>query len=162
MALRLSALRAGSPLPRGRFLVFISVRGWVDPRTIVRLGGSGQLKNSMTSSGIDPATFRLVALVYLTGIQSQVSEVYTRKNRWKRHPYYAFFSTKRDLKFLSGAPLACWTLTKMLHNKSILTCLHRCTCVNIGLIDNRSWVKVTHTRTHTHCQQDAISFTDNI
>jgi hypothetical protein len=32
MAVRLSALCAGRPLPRGRFLVFIPVRGSVDPR----------------------------------------------------------------------------------------------------------------------------------
>jgi hypothetical protein len=32
MAVRLSALRACRPIPPGRFLIFISVRGWVDPQ----------------------------------------------------------------------------------------------------------------------------------
>jgi hypothetical protein len=47
---RLSALQAGRFLPPGRFLVFISVRGWVDLMAIVRLEGLGQL-NKSTSSG---------------------------------------------------------------------------------------------------------------
>jgi hypothetical protein len=57
----LSALRAGSPLLPGIFLVLISVRGLVDPRDIVRLEGLRQLKNPLTSLGIEAATFRLVA-----------------------------------------------------------------------------------------------------
>jgi hypothetical protein len=61
MAVRFLALRAGHRLQPGRFLVFISVRDWVDPRATVRLEGLGKLKNPMTTLGIEPATFRLVA-----------------------------------------------------------------------------------------------------
>jgi hypothetical protein len=46
-----SALRACHPLPPGRFLVLVSLRGCVDPRAIVRLEGLGQLKKFTAGNG---------------------------------------------------------------------------------------------------------------
>jgi hypothetical protein len=50
-----------SPLPPGIFLELISVRGWLKPEAIVLLEGLGRLENPITSSGIEPVTFLLVA-----------------------------------------------------------------------------------------------------
>jgi hypothetical protein len=66
MAVRLSALGIDRALlPRNItfvLLVLISVTGRVNRRAIMRPEGIGELKkNSFTSLGLEPATFRLVA-----------------------------------------------------------------------------------------------------
>jgi hypothetical protein len=61
MAVKLSALRAGRPLPPERYVVLISVRGCVDSTATLQLEVSGKLKKNSNSSGLEPASFRFVA-----------------------------------------------------------------------------------------------------
>jgi len=49
------------PLPQEIHLVLISVREWVDPRSIVQPEWIWHWKIPMTPSGIEPATCRRVA-----------------------------------------------------------------------------------------------------
>jgi hypothetical protein len=63
MAVRLSALLAGRPLPPRRMILLMSVRGQADPRNIVQLEELSQLKNPVTSSVIEPEIYQLLAFV---------------------------------------------------------------------------------------------------
>ena len=57
---RVGSLRQPT-LPQELFMILNPVRGWVDPWAIVRPEGFRKWRISMTSSGIEPATFRLTA-----------------------------------------------------------------------------------------------------
>ena len=58
---RLSTLSTGHLYPGRNTPVLISVRGWVDRRTVELREGLCQWKIPVTPSGIEPATIRLVA-----------------------------------------------------------------------------------------------------
>jgi hypothetical protein len=100
MVVRLSAPRDDCPLPLGRFLVLISVRGWVDPRATARLEGLGPMKNPMTSSRIEPATFRLVAwcLNQLRYRVHHINNIYLLKLDLIRYFSNNFWKAKIDEK----------------------------------------------------------------
>jgi hypothetical protein len=48
MAVMMSALHTGNPLPPGKFFFLISVRVYIDPRDILWLEGLDQIGNRLT------------------------------------------------------------------------------------------------------------------
>jgi hypothetical protein len=67
------------------FDVLISVRGWVEPRAIVRLEGLGKLKNPVTSSGLEIVAIRLIttALPRALSCMQICTKVTQDKGQWR-------------------------------------------------------------------------------
>jgi hypothetical protein len=94
MAVRLSALRAGYPLPLGIFLVLISVRGWVDPKAIVWLEGLSKLKKKFND---------------LVGTRTRdllICSIVPQPTTLSRAPHLSKRDSNRTLHFISCSSLS--------------------------------------------------------
>jgi hypothetical protein len=138
MAVRLSASRAGRPLPPARFLVLVSVSGYSAALRI------RSIENPMTSSGIDLPAFSIVpqptalprAPSVSSGLFYFLASVFSLM--WSLHftsPTAVFLTGYRDVSFcfheVPGMPrhwcaamrfLVCWVLLIQVCRSILVQC----------------------------------------
>jgi hypothetical protein len=144
MAVSLSTLRAGSPLPPGRFLVLVSVRSWVDPRAILQLEGlsreiqwphreSNPLPSGLQHSVITNYATACIGVcdwrVYVT------SQWQHKSNMQFNQSHIVFCMSQTEPNFLLGMTVALknWVYSNLVVIERVLTACITCALADSGI-----------------------------